>query len=320
MSQGAAKLAVMITASALDATFTASERQHGLALVDTARAVGITARDLRRLEAAGRIDRVSARVLRAPGSPRTDHQVVMAAVLDASPGAFASGRTSAAMWGVSGYRLFPVHAARARGVTGRRSSLAVLHEVRHLLPHHVTVLDDIPVLRPERTILDLCATEHPRRAARALDDMWRRRLLSGASMRALVDEIAIQGRGGVAVARSLLDERGDDYVPPASNLEARFASIVTEAGLPPMRRQVDSGGDRWVGRVDFRSEDAPLIVEIQSERYHSALTDKADDAARLAALRVAGFAVIEITEEQVWHRPHEVVGRVRAAYRSLDAG
>jgi very-short-patch-repair endonuclease len=120
------------------------------------------------------------------------------------------------------------------------------------------------------------------------------------------------------VLRALLDERGDDYVPPASNLERRFVGIVTQAGLPDMRRQVDSGDDdRWVGRVDFRDARLPLVVEIQSETFHSALTDRLDDEARLSALRAAGFEVVEITEEQVWHRPRDVVRAVQEARARL---
>jgi very-short-patch-repair endonuclease len=119
------------------------------------------------------------------------------------------------------------------------------------------------------------------------------------------------------VLRDLLDERGDGYVPPASNLEARFASIVAEAGLPEMRRQVDSGGDRWVGRVDFRDARLPLVVEVQSEAFHTALTDRVADEARLAALRRAGFEVVEVTEAQVWHRPREVVHLEREARARL---
>jgi very-short-patch-repair endonuclease len=84
-----------------------------------------------------------------------------------------------------------------------------------------------------------------------------------------------------------------------------------------MRRQVDSGGDRWVGRVDFRDEDLPLLVEVQSETYHLALTDARDDEVRLAALRGAGFEVVEVTDAQVWHRPDEVVDAVCEARRRL---
>jgi Transcriptional regulator, AbiEi antitoxin len=293
-------------------------RQHGVALAHEVRALGVTREELRHLVRTGRVDRVSRRVLRVPGAPRTDLQAVLVAVLDAAPGAFACWPTAAALWEVAGYRLLPVHVVRPRGVSGRRSSLAVLHEVKRLLPHHVTVLKDVPVVRPERMVLDLCASEHPRRAARALDDAWRRRLLSGRSLRALVDETSVQGRTGLGVLRALLDERGDDYVPPASNLERRFAAIVARAGLPEMRRQVDSGDDdRWVGRVDFRDAHLPLLVEVQSETFHSALTDKVHDEIRSSALRAAGFEVVEVTEEQVWHRPHEVVRAVRAARARL---
>ena len=293
-----------------------AERQHGLALVDAVRLAGITREALRHAVRHGDAEQVTARVLRLPGTPRTGHQRVLAAVLDASPGAFACGPTAASLWGIRGYPLGPVHVTRGRGVSGRRTHLAVLHEVKRILPRHVTVLDAIPVVRPERLALELCASEHRPRAARAVDDMWRRRLLSGRSLRRLVEDASVQGRPGIQALRAVLDERGDDYVPTASNLESRFAAILARAGLPEMRRQVDSGGDSWVGRVDFRDAWLPLIVEIQSERYHSALTDKQADEARLAALRDAGFEVVEITENQVWHHPDKVVRLVEDARRA----
>ncbi len=240
----------------------------------------------------------------------------MTAVLDASPGGFACGHTAAALWGVSGYSARPVHVARGRGISGRRTTWGLLHEVKGVLPHHVTVLDRVPIVRPERLTLELCASEHPQRAGRALDDMWRRRLLSGPSLRRYVAEASVQGRPGLKVLRMLLDERGDNYVPTASNLERRFATILHDAGLPEMRRQVDSGNEtRWVGRVDFRDAHLPVIVEVQSELFHSALTDTQDDDARLGQLRAAGFEVVEVSEGQVWHRAHEVVALVRNAYR-----
>ena len=245
---------------------------------------------------------------------------MLAAVLDAAPGAFACGPTAAALWGVSGHRLTPVHVARPERLSGRRTHLAVLHEIARLRERHVTVLDSVPIVRPEVVVLQLCASEHPDRAARALDNLWRRRLVSARSLRRTLDELAAQGRNGVRVMRVLLDERGDDYVPPASNLEHRFAAILEQAGEPPMRRQVDSGGDRWIGRVDFRDERLPLIVEVQSEAYHSALTDKHDDERRLASLRSAGFEVIEVTDTQVWHHPGDVLEAVRAARWRLGGG
>jgi very-short-patch-repair endonuclease len=146
--------------------------------------------------------------------------------------------------------------------------------------------------------------------------MWRRRLLSGRSLRGFVGDASAQGRPGLQVLRALLDERGDDDAPCVSNLDSRLAAVIACSGLPEMRRQVDSGGDVWVGRVDFRDERLPLIVEIQSERYRTALTDIRVDEVRLAALRDAGFTVVEITEDQVWHHPDEVVRLIGEARRA----
>ena len=70
--------------------------------------------------------------------------------------------------------------------------------------------------------------------------------------------------------------------------------LFREAGVD-MRRQVDSGGDLWVGRVDFCHAELPLVVEIQSEAYHSALLDRRSDAARVAALAAAGFDHYEVS-------------------------
>ncbi len=120
--------------------------------------------------------------------------------------------------------------------------------------------------------------------------------------------------------RDLLDALPDGYVPPASNLEARFRSLLAEAGLPPMRSQVDLGDDvHWCGRVDFLAEDVPLVVEVDSDRFHAALVDKEADEKRQAALTRAGFAVIRVDEFDIWHRARHVIDRLRAARRSLRA-
>jgi hypothetical protein len=86
--------------------------------------------------------------------------------------------------------------------------------------------------------------------------------------------------------------------------------LLAQAGEPPLRRQIDSGGDRWIGRVDFRDEDLPFILEVQSERFHSSLIDRQLDRSRLDGLRASGFVVATVTDVDVWHRPSVVVGAV----------
>ena len=294
-----------------------AESRLGLAPVSQARELGMTRSAVRHAVARGLVELVTPRVLRFPGSPVTDEQQVLAAVLDAAPDASACDTTAADLWGVPGHRRLPAHVARPVGRTGRRSELAVLHELAGLGAHHVTVLRGIPIVRPEVVVLQLCGSTYPQRAESALESLWRRRLVSGRSLRTTLDELAASGRNGVVVMREMLDARGEDYIPPASNLERRFATILERACLPTMRPQVDTGGQRWVGRVDFRDVRLPLVVEVQSEAFHAALVDVARDQERLASLRALGFEVVEVTDEQVWYHPDEVVTAVREARRRL---
>jgi Protein of unknown function (DUF559) len=303
-----------------DALLEISARQIGLIGLEQSTAAGMSRSARRHAVASGRLEQLTGRVLRVPGVPVSDRQRVMAAVLDTWQLAFACGPTCAALWDVPGYRLLPANVARPEGVTRRRSQLATVHEIAGLSPRHVTRLYDIPCVRPEVLVLQLCGLVHPAQAASALDNLWRRRLLSGRSARATLDDLARSGRNGVRVFRELLDKRGDDYIPPDSNLEGRFMDVLERAGERLLRRQVDSGDDeRWVGRVDFRDEVLPLVVEVQSETFHSALVDKEHDAQRVVALRAAGFEVVEVTDKQVWHEPDVVVAKVRAARRNVLA-
>jgi very-short-patch-repair endonuclease len=90
------------------------------------------------------------------------------------------------------------------------------------------------------------------------------------------------------------------------------------AGLGTWRRQVNLGGGRWCGRVDFKHEFRPLVLEVQSERYHAALIDREHDARRRAALEAAGFTVVEIWDIEIWHHRDIVEDRVAAALRNLQ--
>jgi very-short-patch-repair endonuclease len=220
---------------------------------------------------------------------------------------------AAAWWGLPGFDLRTIDVTRPRGLTGAPVLFADrIHKVLTLTADQVTMLDGVPIVRPERLILELCATAHPARAERALDTAWAKGLCSGSSLRRTHGELAASGRAGIVIMRGLLEARPPGWIPPASGLESRFMAVAREACLGEWRRQVDLGSaEHWCGRVDFVSTDLPLVVEVQSERYHSALTDQAHDLARRAVLDSAGFTVVEVWDTQLWHAKHEVVAAVR---------
>lgn len=283
--------------------------QRGLISRPQAREAGLSTDAVQHLIDSGGWAAVTSRVLARTGAPRTDGQVLMAAVLDGGPGAVISHLTAARWWGLRACPLLPIHITRTSN-SSRRTELARTHRVRDLPEPWCTSLRDVPIVRPELLALQLFAVCSEPRAERLVDRLWSDRLLSGASIQRFVDRMGKRGRNGTAGLRRYLKARGPDYVPPASGLESRVMELARQLGID-LRRQVDSGGEHWTGRVDFRHATLPLIVEVQSEAYHSALVDREADRRRIAQLRADGFVVLEITDAMVWSSPAEVVRRLQ---------
>lgn len=237
-----------------------------------------------------------------------------AAVLDAGPDAYVSHLTAGNRFGLSGCALRPFTLVRLSSTT-RPSELARVHRVRVLPPQWLTELDGIPIVRPELLAMQLFAVCRFERAERLVERLWADRLVSGGSLRRLLDDHAARGRNGIGGLRTYLEERGEGYTPAASGVEARTLQILRDAGLE-FRRQVDSGGSTWSGRVDFRHVTVPLVIEVQSERHHTALSDRRADAARRAALLAGGFDVLELTDTLIWTDPAEVLRQVTSALES----
>jgi len=140
-----------------------------------------------------------------------------------------------------------------------------------------------------------------------------------ASLRRFISEMGRSGRNGTAGVRLYLDDRGDDYTPPASGLESRVMEILLGAGIR-VRRQVDAGSEsRWTGRVDFVVEGTSVVIEVQSEAYHAALTDRQADATRRAELEAAGWTWVEVWDRDVWASPAAVVDAVLDGLRRAGA-
>jgi very-short-patch-repair endonuclease len=200
----------------------------------------------------------------------------------------------------------------------RRRPLGKVHNLVVVPEKWVTTLNGIRVVRPELAAYQACGFMSPARAARTFDALWSRGLLSGRSARACLEDLQQRGRDGTVVYRQIVKARGDDYVPPASNLESRVKELAEEAGIK-LRRQVDLGGEQWSGRVDFYEDDVKLVVEVQSELHHTSLVDVQADAQRRARLEAAGFTFLEVWDTDIWARPGSVTYRIRQAIHHLNS-
>jgi len=236
---------------------------------------------------------------------------VLLAVFDAGEGAVATGRTAATLHGIAGFGAGAPEVLVPRG-RHHRSASGIIRETRLLEPHHVTTRDTIPVVTPARLVVELAGRERADRTGRALDAALAAGSLTTSDFALVVAELAHRGRRGAVVLRDMVDERAPGYVPPASELEARFRDLVEQAGLPAPIRQQDVGGDSWVGRVDVCYPAAHLVVELDSRRWHDAHLAREDDRRRDNRLVAAGWRVIRITWRQLLDDPVGVVALLRS--------
>jgi very-short-patch-repair endonuclease len=300
-----------------------AEEQHGLVTRAAALRLGCSRRAFDHLRTSGILIEIGPKtsIFRFAGSPPSRNQQVMAAVLDAGLGGCVSHDSATALWRIPGYRVQPVHLWRVRGATDHPNRLGIQHRTRRLPEHHVTRIDGIPVTTPTRTLADQAARLQPGRMARLLDDAWGRRLTDHRRLEQMIDELSASGRTGLNLLRSLVAERGPDYQPPESNLERRLAHLLQRAGLDGFLRQVVAGdAEDVIGRVDFKHEGLPLVLEVQSDLHHALLVDRAADELRTKRLEAAGFTVLEIWEHDIWHHPDRVISRVREGCQRLRAG
>jgi hypothetical protein len=237
-------------------------------------------------------------------------------VLAAGPRAAAAGRSAAALWHLPGFSAGPIEVVSPYG-TSHKSPLG---EVRHscwLPDHHITVVDGIRVTRPARTLFDLAAILRPERVERTLDNAIAMRLVDLEQVRQLLAELGKRRRTGTALMRRLLEDRGEGYVAPESELEVRFFELVDRSGLPRPDAQISLGDDESpVGRVDYVYRAPGAVIELDSRRHHSALLDLEADRRRDNRFGAMGLRVFRITWLQLKRRPDEVVALLRAVLRS----
>ncbi len=143
------------------------------------------------------------------------------------------------------------------------------------------------------------------------------RLVGYASLHECLEVLAERGRNGTRVFRELLAVRPPDYAPPESNLERCVKKLGEDVGIR-LRPQVTVGGAEHIGRADYQFEDLPEgLIEVMSERYHSALLDQQSDETRFRRYEGAGFFALAVWEHDVWHRPDLVKRELLAFYQRV---
>ncbi len=290
----------------------AAERRHGIFTSMDAEQAGVPDWSLRRLVATGWCERVAPGVYRVVGAARSGEQRLAAAVAAQSGAVAVSHQAAAAVWRLPTFDLRTPIVSVERG-RSHRNALAVVRTTLWLPPEHVGSWHAIPVTTVARTLFDVAGVVAPKRFEVAIDAALHRRLCTTADLQAVHFALARRGRRGTVAVREALEQRGEAFVPPASELERLARQVFRAAGLREPRYEVDLGGGRWIGRVDCVWTEARLVVELDGRRFHGGLVARDADRRRDNELMARGWRVLRFTWDDLHERPAWVIEQIRLA-------
>ena len=160
------------------------------------------------------------------------------------------------------------------------------------------VIDGIPCLPTERTLLDVAAVHGVDRFTRCFNEAVRQRLVS---FDGLVDSFEQEPRrkAGTPAIRAAL-AAVDGRVVPMSDWSQWAAERLVSAGLPPpiLEEVLRDDGGRRIAQVDLYWPDQSVVVELDSRAYHFDGDAFDRDRRRDAVLAGLGVTVIRITWAQ----------------------
>ncbi|WP_409328452.1 DUF559 domain-containing protein [Trujillonella humicola] len=235
---------------------------------------------------------------------------VAAVLLTAPPGAVASHRTAAELWGLQ-IPLQPrdarVHLTVDPGSSVRARQDRCIHRTARV-PADLTESRGLPVTTPARTWRDLASVLEPA-ALLAVTDQVLRRFCSPGD---LTDALARRpgGRGA---------RRARDVLPlgnprAGSPMESVLRWLLHDAGLPGpvLQYRIVDGDGRILAEVDMAWPEHRLVVEFDGD-VHRERDVFVRDLRRQNGIVLTDWTVLRYTSADTQGRPDAVVGEIGAA-------
>jgi very-short-patch-repair endonuclease len=280
------------------------------------RAVGLTANQVRTLQAHGTLHRVHYGVYQVGHTAPVPLGAETAAML-----AFGGRAVLSHLSALRLYCLLPpdqgaaIDATVAAGGSAYQRTGIQVHSSRTLTDRQIRSVAGLPVTVPERALLDSTPLLTKRELGRALDEAITRRVVSYTKVADLVSRH--QGHPGWGRLTSLIENRHFPTVTE-SEAEQRFLALMLDAGLPTPRTQVDLYGFR----VDAYWPEARFVVEIDGLQWHNRTKKSFErDRRKQQVLQEHEIEVARTTWEQVTEEGLQLVAHVasRLALRTTEA-
>jgi very-short-patch-repair endonuclease len=186
-----------------------------------------------------------------------------------------------------------------------------MHRTRDISDQDLTTVRNLPVTNQVRTVIDMAALVRRRRLEWLVDDLLAAKAFTLDELTERFRQVSRRGKPGMANLRTVLEERGPGYVPPASRLERLLTDVLTAGGLPMPVRQHPLPSRLGPGRVDVAYPAARLIIEADSRRWHTRSADFETDRLRDNEATLLGWKILRYTWARVKNDPLGVVREVR---------
>jgi very-short-patch-repair endonuclease len=297
-----------------------AENHHGLVTQPAARRLGISRSAWYRSTRDGTLELIFPAVARLYGSARSREQSIAAAVFAAGPGAMASHRSAAYLWGVPRPDTDPIDVILPKRARETTLDGVVVHRPRDRRDLTPVLRQNIRTSNVLRLLCDLGAVD-PASVSAAVGNVVTNGLASPVALRTAIEVHARRGRHGVPAFRRALEEWVIDGKPVESVLETAMSKLIATYRLPPMEFHANIAGYE----VDFWIIDSPIVLECDGWDHHAKTqAQQSRDAARDGELTAAGHLPVRFTSRQITRHAAAQADRIRRIVRRwaphLDLG
>jgi hypothetical protein len=261
--------------------------------------------------------RLYPRVFLMPGAPLTWKGELRAACFAGEPHATLSHRTAAKLYDLPGGRGDLVEVAWPRWRRSQTSNL-IVHESTLIHPNDIQLVDELPVVTPERAVLDLASIyKTADYVERVLHAARRNRLITYESMTATFERLAGRGRRGIAALREALERWPLSQRPSDSDMETLLLQVLRQHQLPePVLQYVvyDQNG-LFVARADAALVEYRVLIEYDSKQEHSDEWALARDATRRNRCLALGYWPLTARHHDLRNGGNTLVRDIRGCIR-----
>jgi very-short-patch-repair endonuclease len=200
-----------------------------------------------------------------------------------------------------------------------RSPGIVVHESTRIDTADIQIVDGIPVMRPERVVLELAGLRpYPRYIESVVHAARRKQLITHESTLAMFNRHARRGLRGVSALRVVLEQWDPAQRATESNMETMLLQTLRDAGYPnpvPQFEILDERGT-FVARVDVALPAWRIAVEYDSRQEHSDEFQLARDAQRRNRVVAAGWRMLSARHRDLTSGGRELLSAIDATRRS----